>query len=173
MRAVLLRAVVRSSSFVRRCSLARHYRGRARLRAVLSLFLLPYSRPPSSVLACAPSSLSSSSLSRSLQGRLFAPSPPAAVSNRRPRAASRRRLKRKRPRTRRRRRPCRRHAADTRQKCDTPRGTRRGAISDTPNDTRKRRRAKGLRHGSDTSNGTECDTICGMECGTPYIIIII
>ena len=92
---------------------------------------------------------------------------------RRPRAASRRRLKRKRPRKRCRGRRRRRHAAVTRPKCDTPSGTRCGAISDTPNDTRKRRRAKGLRHGSDTSSGTECDTIYGMECGTPYIIIII
>ena len=92
---------------------------------------------------------------------------------RRPRAAFRRRLKRKRPRKRCRGRRRRRCAAVTRPKCDTPRDTLGGAISDTPNDTRKLRRAKGLRHGSDTSSGTECDTICGMECGTPYIIIII
>lgn len=92
---------------------------------------------------------------------------------RRPRAASRRRLKRKCPRTRRRRRPSRRQSADTRQKCDTPADTLGGAISDTPNGTRKRRHSKGLRHGSDTVSGTERDTVCGMECGTPYIIIII
>ena len=54
LRAVLLRAVVRSSVVGRRCSLP--------LARLPSSFFLPYSRPPSSVLACAPSSLTFSFL---------------------------------------------------------------------------------------------------------------
>ena len=83
LRARRLRSVVRSSSLVRRCSRLAVASGRlsaARpLRAFLSLFLLSPFLPSPCVLACAPSSLSSSSLPSSLRlacSRRRRPPPP-------------------------------------------------------------------------------------------------